>query len=117
MDILKRLTIVGTFAVIVPLSLFAAGKLFSDAKHPADSGTFQLITDPSVKRSFPKEFIDSMRLVIASKRDSVNVVFLDICPGTKMMILPQKQIESKDFEPVAEFVQGNVRLISSQLRK
>jgi len=114
MEILKRLTVVGITAIVIPLSLFAAGKLFSDAKHPADHGTFQVISDPSAKRNFPTEFIDSMRLVIAAKRDSVKVVYLNIAPGTEMMILPVKQIESKDFKPVAEFVEGNVRMIANQ---
>jgi hypothetical protein len=111
MEFFKRVLVMSSFAGLLPVSLFVAGHIYSDARRAAPSGTFQVICEKPLKSVFSEQYMDSLRLAIEEKRDPEKIVFIDLDKGARVMILPARQVESRTFRPVAEFIDGSVKRI------
>lgn len=112
MDTFKRFSLVAFFVSILPLSLVIGEHLFSDARRYAPSGTFQVICPPNIQPVFSGNYMDSLRFEIEAKRDAEKVVMIELTQDAKVMILPGREVESRTFHPVAEFIDGSVKKIS-----
>ena len=110
MDLFKRLAVVATSVTLLPVSVLTAKHLFTEARAAAPSGTYQVVYETPVQ--FTPGYMDSLRFEIEAKRDKEKVICLDIRPGAKVIILPKKEVESRTFRPVAEFLEGSVKKIN-----
>ena len=99
-DFLRRLIAVSSVVVSVPVCM-AVGESYTSPNVRAISGTYQVIGD---EVALDTRKMDSLRMVIESKREEHKVVFIRIAPATQIKVLPRKEILSPSFKPVDEFV-------------
>lgn len=83
-------------------ALAPAADLAPSAKK-ADVGTFQLIQTTKIREAIHEELL----ITIESKREEDRVVYFDLSPNTRVMVLSRREISRPDFKPLENLYLDN----------
>ncbi len=100
----QRIAVLCVCVFSIPTIIIFGSKIASNYTGCAPVGTYQIRIEKNIASPFSVSFMDSLRLVIQSKREKEKDVILKISPETTVRILPEAVISTRTFRPLDEFV-------------